>query len=122
MNMNKLQNKSRAVTIVIFSTIIGAFGQVLWKIASDSFSFSLQGILFNIPLISGFVAHGMQLLLLAIALRDADLTVLYPVISLGVIWVFFLSLLFFHETIILENWIGVFAIIAGVVFITRFEK
>ena len=117
-----MNNKWKAILLVTISTVIAAFGQVLWKISSEAFSLTVEGTILNLPLIGGFVAHGIQLGLLVLALRRAELTIIYPIVSLGFVWVFILSLLFFGEQIIIENWIGVFAIISGVVFITRAAK
>lgn len=103
----------------MLSTFAAAIGQLFWKWSAFDFSWSLQGTLGNIPLLVGFLGHGIQLVLLVLAFRDIEVTVAYPIVSLGFVWVFLLSILFLNETVFFINWVGVISIMAGVFFITR---
>ena len=55
--------------------------------------------------------------MLVIALKYGELSVLYPIISTGFVWVSFLSVYFFNEFMNFEKWLGIIAIIIGISFI-----
>jgi uncharacterized membrane protein len=56
---------------------------------------------------------GMAVLLI-LALKDGQLSILYPIISLSYVWVNLLSMYFFHEHMNLFKAIGIALIIGGV--------
>jgi len=75
------------------------------------FAVALAG---NWPLILGYGLHACNALLLILALRDGELSVLYPIYSLSYVWVILLSMYFFHDQ--LNPWKvgGVLLVMAGV--------
>jgi drug/metabolite transporter (DMT)-like permease len=66
------------------------------------------------PLILGFAAHSMYALLLILALRDGELSMLFPIISLSYVWVSLLSMYFFHEPMNVWKALGILLVIGGV--------
>ncbi|MFX0145874.1 MAG: EamA family transporter [Candidatus Hodarchaeota archaeon] len=68
----------------------------------------------NLHLMAGYSLYGISTILLVLALRDGELSILYPVISLTYVWVTFLSVMFFKESLNLFKILGVFIIVAGV--------
>ena len=57
---------------------------------------------------------GGTALLLILALRDGQLSVLYPIISMSYVWVNLLSMYFFHDQINLWKAAGIAFVISGV--------
>jgi drug/metabolite transporter (DMT)-like permease len=71
-------------------------------------------ILSDVPLFGGLACYGVFTLLLIFALRDGELSVIYPVIALTYVWVTFLSVVVFHEALNPFKAGGVIAIVVGV--------
>lgn len=73
----------------------------------------------NLPLLGGYCLYGLSTALLVLALRDGELSLLYPVIALTYVWVTILSVVFFQETINVFKAIGITTIVFGVVVLGR---
>jgi len=73
----------------------------------------------NLHLVAGISLYGVFTFLLVLALRDGELSLLYPVIALNYVWVTVLSLLLFRETMNPFKALGILAIMIGVMVIGR---
>lgn len=100
-----------AIGLVIFSTLLLSASQILLKIVS------LQGIgeIFTSPLLYA----GMCCLIIAgvtitFSLKHGDLSVLYPFIALGFIWVTIVGVLLFKEQLAPSQLFGTLLIMTGV--------
>lgn len=71
-------------------------------------------LLANWQLWAGLSLYGISTGLLILALRDGELSLLYPVISLTYVWVTILSVLVFHEQVTVFKAAGVATICSGV--------
>jgi len=116
--------KRRSVMLVFGCTILGAAAQILMKIGAGhlghpSAHAGLLGIVTNIPLMIGYTLYGLSTLLLVLALKDGELSLLYPVIALTYVWVTVLSKLIFHDAINPFRLLGITIIVAGVAVIGR---
>lgn len=109
-----MKTKPFSIILVIICTLLTASGQFLLKMGLNQANDSLTSFLFNIPLISGLICYGLGMILLIIALRYGELSVLYPIISLSFIWVALLSIYVLAEDISPIKWTGIFIIILGV--------
>ncbi|MFH1589072.1 MAG: EamA family transporter [archaeon] len=107
-----------AILLVVICTFLTSSGQYFMKMGTDRISGTFLSI-FNIPLISGLLLYVFGAVLLIIALKHGELSVVYPFISLSFIWVLFLSVFLLGETVLLINWLGMILIVMGVVFIGR---
>ena len=116
---NKKKNVNvKSIIIVIICTILTSIGQVFLKYGTKGMdSVSAYSLITNVPLIVGFLFYAMGAVLLIAALRNGQLSVLYPFISLSFIWVTFLSIILFSEHVSIFNWLGIASIILGVSFI-----
>ncbi len=74
----------------------------------------LIGMATNIPLMGGYCLYGISTLLLVLALKDGELSLLYPVIALTYVWVTILSFLIFHDEINPWKLLGIGLIVCGV--------
>jgi uncharacterized membrane protein len=106
-----------AVGLVIAATLIGAFGPILLKKASEKKLSSISSLIRNYHLIGGVALYGIGTVLFIPALKGGDLSVLYPFVALTYIWVSLLSVKFLGEKMNSFKWIGIALIIVGVTFI-----
>jgi len=79
-------------------------------------------LLLNLPLFGGYCLYGISTVLLVLALRQGQLSVLYPVIALTYVWVLLLSIVVFSERLNLFKVAGVMAIVAGVGVLGRDDR
>jgi len=109
--------------LVFCCTIIGAAAQLLLKTGANQLVHpNPLGIITNWNLLAGLSLYGVSTLLLVLALRDSELSLLYPVIALTYVWVTLLSVVVFHERIVPIKLAGIAIIIAGVAVLGRGQK
>jgi multidrug transporter EmrE-like cation transporter len=65
-------------------------------------------------LFSGYALYGVSAVLMVLALRDGELSLLYPVIALTYVWVSLLSFVIFHESLGAFKLAGIALIVIGV--------
>ena len=106
--------RRRAVLLVLLCTLTGAAAQILMKLGMEHFEPNLWAIATNLRLMSGYALYGLNTLLLVLALRDGELSMLYPIIALTYVWVTLLSYTLLNETPHLQKNLGIATIIAGV--------
>jgi len=83
--------------------------------ASISLPQVLAAAVFNPWLIAGIALHVIALGLWVLGLRSVDLSVAYPFIALGLVFVTLLSWAFLHETVGAIQAVGIALIAAGVI-------
>ncbi len=107
--------RKQSLSLVFVCTILGAAAQILMKMGSTHLDhFSVMKVLTNAPLFAGYALYGINTLLLMLALRDGELSKLYPIIALTYVWVTVLSMYFFQEQITFWKAAGIAVIVAGV--------
>jgi drug/metabolite transporter (DMT)-like permease len=111
--------RRQAVVIILCCTLLVAAAQLLIKTGANRLTHpDLMGTLVGIftipPLFAGYCLYGVFAVLMVYALRHGELSVLYPLISLGYVWVAILSVLVFHETMNLMKLAGIAIIVSGV--------
>ena len=116
--------RRRSVALVACCTILGAAAQILMKhganhLANHGLLDFVLATLRNLPLMTGYTLYGVSTLLLVLALRDGELSLLYPVIALTYVWVTALSFLIFHETVNPYKIAGIVSIVVGVAVLGR---
>lgn len=110
------------VWLVLVCTLLGAAAQILMKTGGTGLTGHSLGevlthpviLLRNAPLLAGYCLYGLSTVLLVLALRKGQLSILYPVISLTYVWVLILSAAIFRENLNAWKLLGVGAIVAGV--------
>jgi uncharacterized membrane protein len=110
-----------AMGLVILGTMVGAFGPILFKKGSKTFTLNPRKILKdpmillkNYYVIFGCVLYALSSFIFIPALRGGELSVLYPLVSLSYIWVAILSAKFLGEKINSTKIAGIALIIIGV--------
>jgi uncharacterized membrane protein len=114
-----MKTKKEAIALVFLCTFLTAAGQIFLKIGSRNLSFNILNLLGNLPLITGFVFYALGAIILVIALKHGELSVLYPIIAMSFVWIGFLSIVFLNEIMNVWKWAGIITIILGICFIGK---
>jgi len=123
--------RRRALLLVFFCTVIGAFSQILIKtgatqlarqVAHPGLIHAAEGMFTNPYLFAGYALYGVSAVLMVLALRDGELSMLYPVIALTYVWVSVLSFLIFRESLPPMKLLGISLIVIGVAVLGRKVK
>lgn len=91
-------------------SVLSQVPMIAWKILS------------NLPLFGGLACYGVSTILLVLALRYGELSVLYPIIALTYVWVTILSVGFLGETVNIFKIAGLAFIVLGVAVLGRKER
>jgi undecaprenyl phosphate-alpha-L-ara4N flippase subunit ArnE len=106
-----------SILLVIFASLIGSFGAVFLKLGAAPLKNGLKHI-FNWKLLAGVTLYVGSSVPFVIALKHGELSVLYPMVSVGYVCTMFWSRIFFKEPITKAK-IGALAmILAGLVCIS----
>ena len=97
-----------SLLLVIFATVIGAYGSLFFKLSSDKISFNLRKLLKNYQLFIGFFLYGISSIIFLFALKGADLSVVYPFVSFSYVWVTILSVKHLKEKMNPWKYLGIF--------------
>jgi multidrug transporter EmrE-like cation transporter len=92
------QTPLSSILLVLFASLIGSFGAVFLKLGAAPMKNGLRYIL-NWKLAAGvslFVGSSVPFVM---GLRHGELSVLYPMVSLGYVWTMFWSKIFFDEPV-----------------------
>jgi multidrug transporter EmrE-like cation transporter len=113
-------SRRTSLVLVFACTLLGAFAQILFKTGLASVDqFTPLILIANLRVFSGMCLYGSSTVLLVLALRDGELSLLYPVISLTYAWVTVLSLLWLGETMNVYKALGILTIVLGVALLGR---
>lgn len=113
----------RPLAMVFGCTVLGAAAQILFKAGLKHIhQVSVLAVAANLPLMAGLTLYGLSFLLLVLALREGELSILYPVISLTYVWVTLASMVWLGERVDGLKAAGIAVIIAGVVLLGRSRK
>lgn len=115
-------SRRKSVMLVFACTILGAAAQILMKVGMTHFRPDPIALATNLPLVAGYALYGLNTLMLVLALKDGELSMLYPIIALTYVWVTLLSYLLLHEPPNLYKDIGITTIVAGVAVLGRGGK
>ena len=103
----------KGILMMLLSATLACIGQLLWKLASRNDSIIL--------IIVGLALYGFGALLMILALRYGELSVLHPMMSVGYILSLILGAAVLNEEISLVKVVGVATIILGLVFLSSSE-
>jgi len=115
LEQHKPFTRPQSIALVFICTLFGAAAQVFMKIGgSQIHGLDPVRLLADLPLLTGYAFYGVNTILLMLALRDGELSKLYPVIALTYVWVNILSMAFFHEQLNAWKICGIASIVLGV--------
>src|SRR3954447_22735598 len=106
-----------SILLVVFASFIGSFGAAFLKSGSGKLEGGLRSLLVNWRLALGIGAFLLSSYFFVLGVRNGELTVLYPMASLGYFWTLLWSRLFFHEPLTRSKFLGVGLILTGLAFL-----
>ena len=112
-------NQKKAIFVMIFCTLLNTTGQVFWKIGLKTASFENISTLFNSYIIIGFFSYSLSSILVIYAFKNGDLSVLYPILATGYVWISIISPIIFNEIMNTWKWLGIFTIISGIIILGK---
>lgn len=105
-----------SMLLVFAASVVGSFGAVFLKKGAARLDGSLLSFV-NSRLLLGVALFLGSSVFYALGIRGGDLSVLYPMVSLGYVWTLLWSRLFFHETFSRQKFLGLGLVLLGVVFV-----
>ena len=105
-----------SVALVFAASLFGSFGAVFLKSGSQRVGGGLLSLL-NWRLGAGVSLYVLSSLFFVQGIRHGELSVLYPMVSVGYILTLLWSRLFFGEPLTRGKFVGLFLIVVGVVFV-----
>jgi len=115
----------RAFFLVVCCTIIGAAAQVMIKKGAGGLGpnptmvQTALAIFLNPSLFAGYAMYGISTILLVLALRHGQLSLLYPMFAMTYVWVTILSVVVFHESMNAFKLAGIATIVGGIAVLGR---
>jgi drug/metabolite transporter (DMT)-like permease len=106
-----------SIILVLFGSFIGSFGAVFLKVGAEHMKGSLARLITNHWLALGVVLYLLSSVFYMMGVAQGQLTVLYPMVSLGYIWTILWARLFFKEPFTMAKIGGLVMIIFGVALI-----
>ena len=99
---------------VVAGAFIGSFGSVGLKAGSKRLEKNLLSIVTNWRLLGGVAAYLLSSVFFVRGLKQGELSILYPLVSLGSLWTLLWSRLFFDEPWTRSKLLGIALILSGV--------
>lgn len=106
-----------SMLMVLGASFIGSFGAAFLKAGADRLHRDLPSLLTNWRLAAGILFFVGSSLLYLKGIKNGELTILYPMASLGYVWTLFWSRLFFGEPITRMKLYGLLLILIGILFL-----
>lgn len=103
--------------LVTIGSFIGSFGAVFLKTGASRLQFNLRALLTNWPLAAGVILFLSSSIFFMMGLKHGELSVLYPLVSIGYIWTLLWSRIFFKEPFTPTKFVGIVMILAGVIMV-----
>lgn len=103
-----------SMVLVLIGSFIGSFGAIFLKSGAGRTN-CLKTLLFNPRLVAGVTLFLLSTVFYLSGIREGELTILYPMVSLGYVWTLLWSRLFFKEPLTRNKFLGLGMILAGIV-------
>lgn len=111
--MRKRNELARGIARMLTSALLTCVGQLFWKLSAGGSLWLLLG---------GFALYGAGALLMILALRCGELSVLHPMLGAGYVLSLLLGSVFLRETLSAAKLVGVLVITAGLVLLAGSEE
>jgi multidrug transporter EmrE-like cation transporter len=106
-----------SIALVFCSSFIGSIGAAFLKSGAGRLQLSVQSLATNWRLATGVFAFLVSSVFYVMALDHGELSVLYPMVSLGYLWTMVWSRFIFHEPLTKFKFVGLGLILSGIVFL-----
>ncbi|HSB18122.1 MAG TPA: EamA family transporter [Bryobacteraceae bacterium] len=106
-----------SMLLVLLASFIGSFGAVFLKSGAGRLHRQIRTLILNWRLALGVAMFLLSSFFFVLGIRRGELTILYPMVSLGYIWTLFWSRLFFGEPFTRNKFVGIGLILLGIAFL-----
>jgi drug/metabolite transporter (DMT)-like permease len=106
-----------SMLLVLLASFIGSFGAVFLKSGASRLHRQIRTLILNWRLALGVALFLLSSFFFVLGIRRGELTILYPMVSLGYIWTLLWSRLFFGEPFTRNKFFGIGLILLGIVFL-----
>jgi len=107
-----------SMILVLVGSVIGSVGAIFLKSGAHTLSRHWSTFVFNWRLAVGILTYLLSSVLFVKGMSNGELSVLFPLVSLGYVCTLFWSRLFFHEVITNVKLAGVGLILVGIAFLS----
>lgn len=108
MMIESFRKNKKGIILILCSALFACIGQLFWKLSAT------EGFLL---LLIGFVFYGLGAVIMLIAYRYGELSVLQPMLSMNYVLSVILGVLVLKEAVTVNKAIGICIITLGVIFI-----
>ena len=112
-----MQTPVSSIVLVLTASFIGSFGAVFLKLGAEHMEGGLARLVRNYWLGIGIALYLLSSVFYVMGVTRGELTVLYPMVSLGYLWAIVWARLFFKEAFTISKIAGLAMIIVGVALI-----
>ena len=106
----------RSMLMVFGASVVGSFGMAFLKMGANRLTKSIWSVI-NPQLIFGVALFLGSSVLYVVAIKGGQLSVLYPMVSLGYVWGLVWAKIFFDEPLTKQKFAGLGLILLGVFFV-----
>ncbi len=92
-----MKTPASSIALVLAASFIGSFGAVFLKAGAGRLHRELSTLFLNWRLAAGVALYLLSFVFYYLGVREGELSVLYPMVSLGYLWTLLWSRLFFGE-------------------------
>jgi len=103
-----------SVLLVLLASFVGSFGAVFLKSGSGRLHREIRSLLVNWRLALGVTLFLVSSYFFVLAMREGELSILYPINAFAYVWVMVWSRLFFKEPITHRKVAGLVLILVGI--------
>ena len=111
--------KAWAIGLMILCTAFTSIAQVFYKLGASRLEFDIISLITNLPLITGMILYIFGAVIMIIAFKGGEVSVLYPIVATSYIWVALLAHFFLKEPFPLIRWLGLVLILGGVYLVAK---
>ena len=109
-----MSTPASSVGLVLLASFIGSFGAVFLKSGAGRRQRQWGTLLLNWRRAAGVGAFMISSMFFVAGVKNGELSVLYPMVSLGYVWTMFWSRLFFGEPLTRMKFLGLGMILLGI--------
>jgi drug/metabolite transporter (DMT)-like permease len=106
-----------SIALVLIGSLIGSMGAIFLKSGAHHVNRHWTSIAFNWRLAAGIATYMLSSVLFVKGMSNGELSVLFPLVSVGYVCTLAWSRIFFHEVITKTKLAGIGLILVGITFL-----
>jgi len=112
-----------AIALIICTTFFTSLAQYFFKVGANlDILLTYPEVLILWPILAGFVSYGVGAVLMILAFKGGEVTVIYPIVATSYVWVVIMSAFVFGESLTALKIIGSLTLVVGITFIAKGGK